>query len=173
MTFPGTLFFQTVKFLGLRKTRLLFLLKQTSYEDIYHFLAATAGYVLSGVRRLRAPEQGDFVLWWGRIGWSTKYYSFLLEYCPHSGVIHPEKKWPAWSTKYCYFNWSTNLSPWQGVWYEPSLNNRFEQVFFSSIFEQVFFRFEQIWTSLFLFNLKRWLFAPFKSFVIILLSVML
>ena len=26
---------------------------------------------------------------------STKYYSFLLEYCPHSGVIHPEKKWPA------------------------------------------------------------------------------
>ena len=42
MTFPGTLFFQTVKLL-------LFLLKQTSYEDIYHFLAATAGYVLSGV----------------------------------------------------------------------------------------------------------------------------
>ena len=115
MTFHGTLFFQTVKFLGLRKTRLLFLLKQTSYEDKYHFLAATAGYVLSGVRRLRAPEQGDFVLWWGRVGWSTKYYSFLLEYCPHSGVIHPEKKWPAWSTKYCYFNWSTNLSPWQGV----------------------------------------------------------
>ena len=115
MTFHGTLFFQTVKFLGLRKTRLLFLLKQTSYEDIYHFLAATAGYVLSGVRRLRAPEQGDFVLWWGRVGWSTKYYSFLLEYCPHSGVIHPEKKWPAWSTKYCYFNWSTNLSAWQGV----------------------------------------------------------
>ena len=63
MTFPGTLFFQTVKFLGLRKTRLLFLLKQTSYEDIYRFLAAMAGYVLSGVRRLRAPEQGDFVLW--------------------------------------------------------------------------------------------------------------
>ena len=115
MTFHGTLFFQTVKFLGLRKTRLLFLLKQTLYEDIYNFLAATAGYVLSGVRRLRAPEQGNFVLWWGRIGWSTKYYSFLLEYCPHSGVIHPEKKWPAWSTKYCYFNWSTNLSPWQGV----------------------------------------------------------
>ena len=71
MTFPGTLFFQTVKFLGLRKTRLLFLLKQTSYEDIYHFLAATAGYVLSGVRRLRAPEQGDFVLWWGNIGWKN------------------------------------------------------------------------------------------------------
>ena len=125
MTFHGTLFFQTVKFLGLRKTRLLFLLKQTSYEDKYHFLAATAGYVLSGVRRLRAPEQGDFVLWWGRVGWSTKYYSFLLEYCPYSGVIHPEKKWPAWSTKYCYFNWSTNLSAWQGVhksFYKTSFN---------------------------------------------------
>ena len=63
MTLPGTLFYQTVKYLSLRKTRLLFLLKQTSYEDIYPFLAATAGYVLSGVRRLRAPEQGDFVLW--------------------------------------------------------------------------------------------------------------
>ena len=71
MTFHGTLFFQTVKFLGLRKTRLLFLLKQTSYGDKYHFLAATAGYVLSGVRRLTAPEQGDFVLWWGRIGWKN------------------------------------------------------------------------------------------------------
>ena len=63
MTLPGTLFYQTVKYLGLRKTCLLFLLKQTSDEDIYHFLAATPGYVLSGVRRLRAPEQGNFFLW--------------------------------------------------------------------------------------------------------------
>ena len=53
MTFPGTLFFQTVKFLGLRKTRLLFLLKQTSYEDIYRFLAFTAGYVLFQIGYLK------------------------------------------------------------------------------------------------------------------------
>ena len=33
----------------------------------------------------------------------------------HSAEIQHEKKWPAGSTKYSYFNWSTNLRPWKGM----------------------------------------------------------
>ena len=33
----------------------------------------------------------------------------------HVGRIQCEKKRPAWSTEYCYFNWSTNLRSWKVV----------------------------------------------------------